>query len=312
MKADPIIAIVGPTASGKTTLAIALARALHGHIISADSRQVYRGMDIGTGKELASYTEGGKPVPVHGVDLIDPGAEFSVYDYVSYVCPLVDRLQSEDTPVILCGGSGMYVDAVLSGYSLAPVPDPSPLRPQLDALSDDELKTRLTTLRATHNTTDTLDRTRLLRAVEIAEWTDQHESKASSPLHSRLYTVDWPPDVLRDRIRHRLQARLQNGLIEEVENLRKRGVSDERLESYGLEYRLITQHLRGELNRNDMTQKLTSAIAGFAKRQRTWFRRMQRQGFEITSLPGSLSTDDQVKRILTDLSTSSTVGARST
>lgn len=281
-----LLVILGPTASGKTRLGVGAARALNGEIVSADSRQVYRGMDIGTGKDLAEYEE----IPHHLIDIVDPGYEFNVFEFQRRFFEAFADIGGRGRLPVLVGGTGLYLDAVLKGYRMVAVPENPELRRQLAALSDDRLATRLALLRPQqHNTTDTLDRERLLRAIEIAE--GELAAAARLPplpeLRPLVFGVRWDRAVLRRRITARLKERLEQGMIEEVERLRRQGVPYETLEFYGLEYRFLAQFLQGELTRNDMFQKLNSAIHQFAKRQETWFRRMERQGTDIHWLDGA-------------------------
>ncbi|WP_432822399.1 tRNA (adenosine(37)-N6)-dimethylallyltransferase MiaA [Trichloromonas sp.] len=281
-----LLVILGPTASGKTRLGVAAAGALNGEIISADSRQVYRGMDIGTGKDLAEYGE----VPYHLIDIVDPGYEFNVFEFQRRFFDTFADIHSRDRLPVLVGGTGLYLDAVLKGYRLVAVPENPELRRQLAELDNEQLTARLTSLRPQqHNTTDSLERERLVRAIEIAEGETAASAKLPPlpELHPLVFGVQWARTILRQRITARLKERLEQGMIEEVERLHRDGVPFETLEFYGLEYRFVAQFLKGELNRNDMMQKLNSAIHQFAKRQETWFRRMERQGTAIHWLDGA-------------------------
>lgn len=289
MNLDPdfnLLVILGPTASGKTRLGVETARRLGGEIISADSRQVFRGMDLGTGKDLAEYGE----VPHHLIDIREPGAEFSVFDFQRLFFEAFAKIRGRDRLPVLVGGTGLYLDAVLRGYRLVEVPENPALRAELASLHDDQLRARLLALRpAQHNSTDLQARERLVRAIEIAE--GEASAAAGLPplpeIRPVVFGLAWERSVLRKRITARLKERLAQGMIEEVARLHAAGVPWGRLEFYGLEYRFIAQHLQGRLNKNDMTQKLASAIHQFAKRQETWFRRMERQGTEIHWLEGA-------------------------
>jgi tRNA dimethylallyltransferase len=283
MSYDTLV-ILGPTASGKTRLGVGIARMFGGEIISADSRQVYRGMDIGTGKDLEEY--GG--IPYHLIDILDPGEEFNVFRFQRLCFAVLEEIRGRGHLPIIVGGTGLYLDAVLRGYRMAEVPESRDLRNGLAAQSAEELATRLLSLNPRlHNTTDLLDRERLVRAIEIAEYEQTHEPKPLPEIRPIVFGVRWERSVLRQRITARLKARLDAGLIEEVEQLHREGVPYETLEFYGLEYRFVARFLKGELNRNDLFQKLNSAIHEFAKRQETWFRRMERQGIEIHWLDGA-------------------------
>jgi tRNA dimethylallyltransferase len=280
-----LLVVLGPTASGKTHLAVQAARRLNGEIISADSRQVYRGLDIGSGKDLEEYGA----TPYHLVDVVDPGYGFSLFDFVHAFSQAFSKIRGRGRLPILAGGTGLYLDAVLRGYELVTVSENRALRLELDRLSLDALRERLRALRPQqHNTSDLDDRHRLLRAIEIAEGERQADAQplALPPLTPQIFGLRWPRELLRQRITKRLRERLDHGLIEEVVTLHEAGVSWETLDYYGLEYRFVARHLQGQLNRNDLFQKLNSAIHQFAKRQETWFRRMERQGVAIHWLNG--------------------------
>ena len=282
MQFDTIV-LLGPTASGKTRLGVALARELNGEIISADSRQVYRGMDIGTGKDLEEYGD----VPYHLIDILEPGEDFNVFLFQKLCFAAMEEIRGRNRLPIIVGGTGLYLDAVLRKYRMVEVPDNPELRQELADLPLEELAARLLAVNPRlHNTTDLLDRDRLLRAIEIAEYEKSHEPEPLPEIRPLVFGVRWERSVLRQRITARLKERLDAGLIEEVAELHRQGVPYETLEFYGLEYRFVARHLKGELNRNDLFQKLNSAIHDFAKRQDTWFRRMERQGTEIHWLDG--------------------------
>jgi tRNA dimethylallyltransferase len=281
-----LLVVLGPTASGKTRLGVELARLLDGEILSADSRQVYRGLDIGSGKDLEEYGE----TPYHLIDIANPGHEFNLFEYQQHFFEAFSLVQSRNRLPILVGGTGLYIDAVVSGYELAAVPKNSALRQELAGVSHDDLVNRLQTVHAKlHNTTDLTDRSRLIRAIEIAENSGKETVRAESVQPSVLplvLGVKFPRAELRKRISSRLKARLDNGLIEEVEMLHEQGLSFEALDFYGLEYRFVSRFVAGKLNRNDMYQKLNSAIHQFAKKQETWFRRMEKRGTNIHWLDG--------------------------
>ena len=275
-----LLVILGPTASGKTHLAVQAARHLNGEILSADSRQVYRGLDIGSGKDLAEYGT----IPYHLIDIVDPGCEFSLFDFVQEFKRVYCEVVSRNRLPILAGGTGLYLDAVLRGYRLVKVGENLALRQELEKLEEAALVERLRRLRPElHNTTDLTDRERLTRAIEIAEGEKQPVAEPVDlpELSPRVFGLRWQRDVLRQRITLRLRQRLDNGMIEEVESLHAAGVAWETLDNFGLEYRFVARYLQGMINRNDLFQKLNSAIHQFAKRQETWFRRMQRQGVDI-------------------------------
>lgn len=292
-----LLTILGATASGKTRLAVALAREFAGEIISADSRQVFRGMDIGTGKDLLEYGE----TPHHLIDILEPGEEFSVFAFQHRFFKAFSDITTRHRLPILCGGTGLYLDAVLRGYRMHDVAEDQQLRGALADKSDAELVRMLCELVPfQHNTSDLTDRQRTIRAIEIAhhqqhEPTEQIQSASLVPL---VIGIRWERAELRRRITERLQQRLAAGLIEEVQHLHATGVTWERLDYYGLEYRFVGRFLRGELSRNDMAQKLNAAIHDFAKRQETWFRRMERHGVHIQWVEGATDLLSESKAII--------------
>jgi len=280
-----MIAIIGPTASGKTRLAVALAEELGGEIISADSRQVFRGMDIGSGKDLHEY----RHVPYHLIDILDAGDEFSVFDFQRRFLEAFAEITSRTTVPILCGGSGMYLDAALRGYRMVEVPHNAALRGELAQKTDEELVEELWRLKpGQHNSTDLLNRERTVRAIEIARGEMGCSSGGESlpRLQSAVIGIHWEREALRRRITERLRERLDTGMIEEVRCLHAGGIAWERLDYYGLEYRYVGGYLRGDMNKNDLFQRLNSAIHNFAKRQGNWFRRMERHGVAINWIDG--------------------------
>ncbi|HKJ05546.1 MAG TPA: tRNA (adenosine(37)-N6)-dimethylallyltransferase MiaA [Geopsychrobacteraceae bacterium] len=288
-----LIVILGPTASGKTGLAVAAAHRFNGEIISADSRQVFRGMDLGTGKDLVEYGD----IPYHLIDIADPGSEFNVYQFQKLCFEAIELISARNRTPVICGGTGLYLEAVLQGYRMLHVPENLQLRAELAALTDRQLQQRLLTLKPEqHNQTDLSDRDRLIRAIEIAVG-EQQQSNGEPPfpeLNPVVFGLRWPRPVLRKRIALRLQQRLDAGMIDEVARIHAAGVSWQSLEFYGLEYRLIAQHLQKQLSFNDMKQKLQSAIGQFAKRQDTWFRRMERRGVNIIWLEGDNQPFDKL------------------
>jgi tRNA dimethylallyltransferase len=290
-----LVVVLGPTASGKTRLGVELARRLGGEVISADSRQVYRGMDIGTGKDLEEFGE----VPCHLIDIVDPGHEFNLFEFQRRFFDAFVRIGASGRLPILVGGSGLYLEAVLCGYRLTEARENPALRRELAPLSLEELAARLQALRPTlHNSTDLTDRDRLIRAIEIASVEPVAAVEPLPPLQPLILGIRWERSILRQRITVRLKARLAAGMIAEVEGLLAAGVPAATLDFYGLEYRYVVRHLRGELNRNDLFQKLNSAIHDFAKRQETWFRRMERNGTPIHWLDGSGDPLGEALRVL--------------
>ena len=281
-----LLTILGPTASGKTRLAVALATQLVGEIISADSRQVFRNMDIGTGKDLHEYGD----VPHHLINIMDAGGEFSVFAFQRLFLEAFADIDNRGKLPILCGGTGMYLDAVLRGYRMVEVPENAELRCLVATFSDNELAEKLRALRPElHNNTDLLDRQRTIRAIEIELYQKAHPEKVEPlpDIKPLVIGIHWERSVLRQRITERLRERLDNGMIEEVQQLHDSGIPWSRLDYYGLEYRFVGAHLRGKLNRNDLFQKLNSAIHDFAKRQGNWFRRMEKHGIVINWVDGT-------------------------
>ncbi len=280
-----LLVILGATAGGKTGLAVKTAENFAGEIISADSRQVYRGMDLGTGKDLDEYGD----VPYHLIDIADPGSEYNVFQFQQDCFSAIESVWQRQKIPILCGGTGMYLDAVLSGYRLVAVPENPQLRAELEHDTDGALREKLLQLKPDqHNKTNLEERSRLIRAIEIAVG-EQNLSVDLPPLPKispLVFGLRWPREVLRKRIALRLDQRFAAGMIDEVKQLHESGVAWEKLEFYGLEYRLIAQYLQGKLNRNDMGQKLRSAICQFAKRQETFFRRMEKRGVKINWVDG--------------------------
>jgi tRNA dimethylallyltransferase len=292
-----ILTILGPTASGKTRLAVALAKELDGEIISADSRQVFRGMDIGSGKDIHEYGD----VPHHLIDILESGEEFSVFAFQHLFREAFTQIRERSHLPILCGGTGLYLDAVLRSYRMVEAPKDATLRAELGNKNEDQLATMLRGLRPRqHNTSDLLERSRTIRAIEIALYEKEHfDCLEPTPEISPLVIgIRWERSELRKRITERLRLRLENGMIEEVQRLHDIGVAWERLDYYGLEYRYIGAYLQGMLNRNDMFQKLNSAIHDFAKRQENWFRKMEKNGVAIEWLNGAGDPLSEAKSLI--------------
>lgn len=298
-----MITILGPTASGKTSLAANLAYLLNGEIISADSRQVYRGMNIGTGKDLAEYTIQGKPIPYHLIDIVDPGYEYNVFEFQKDFLEAYSKIDERENIPILCGGTGLYIESVLKGYKLINVPVNEELREELELKEEKELVEILETYKNLHNTTDTSERERLIRAIEIQKYYDEHPDLDTHfpKIETKIFGINYDRRVVKMRITERLEERLANGMIEEVEGLLKSGVKPEQLTFYGLEYKWGTDYLEGRLAYNEMFRRLNTAIHQFSKRQMTWFRRMEKQGFEIIWIDGNLSLQEKIAFILKNL-----------
>ncbi|MDD4395700.1 MAG: tRNA (adenosine(37)-N6)-dimethylallyltransferase MiaA [Bacteroidales bacterium] len=282
-KKNEIITIIGPTATGKTKLAVRIARNLNAEIISADSRQVYRRMDIGTGKDLSDYTIDNQLIPHHLVDVAEPGSEYNVAQFQQTAYQIMEEIRQRGKEIVLCGGSGMYVEAILNGYRLSPITRDEELYLQLNAKSDEELTELLKSFGPLHNHTDTCERKRLLKAVEIELYYQAHPEwqEYSQPVPSVIIGLTGNRDIIRKKITIRLKERLGNGMIEEVQQLINSGVSSAQLIRYGLEYKYITLFLQGSIDYNTLFEKLNIAIHQFSKRQMTWFRRMERKGLQI-------------------------------
>jgi tRNA dimethylallyltransferase len=284
-----LIVILGPTASGKTKLAARLARGRGSEIISADSRQVYRGMNIGTGKDFGEYIVNGFSVPRHLIDIVDPDYEFSVFDYQKHFSRVFADISSRGIVPIMVGGTGMYIEAAIEAYRLLEVPENPSLRHELEREGIEELRRRLMELKpAVHNTTDLLDQRRLLRAIEIMEFTKAHNHPESHfpSIAALVVGIHCERSLLRQRITERLKARMKAGMIEEVEKLYESGIGWEKLDFFGLEYRYVGLYLRGVMGYDEMFQKLNTRIHQFAKRQETWFRRMEKRGTTIHWING--------------------------
>lgn len=294
-----LLSIIGPTASGKTTLAVKMADELRGEIISADSRQIYRGMDLGTGKDLEEYAVGNRHIPYHLIDIADAGYKYNVFEYQQDFIKAWQDCEKRDIFPVLCGGSGLYVEAVLKAYELLPVPTNESLRTSLQDMSLPELTEKLASYKKLHNTTDVDTVKRAIRAIEIEEYylTHSRSEKEFPEIRSLTVGVDVSRSVRRERITQRLHLRLQNGMIDEVKQLLDKGISAEDLIYYGLEYKYLTLYLTGELSYDEMTEKLNIAIHQFAKRQMTWFRKMERSGIEIKWLDGDLTLEEKIQQI---------------
>ncbi len=296
-----MLVVLGSTASGKTKLAVELAKMLNGEIISADSRQVYRGLDIGSGKDLDEYQD----INHHLIDIVDPGYEYSIFDFQKDVINAYQKINDNNKLAIMAGGSALYVDSILKGYRLIEVPENIELRAKLSTLSHQALVNKLISLKPNlHNTTDIIERDRLVRAIEIAEGEQAAKDTINDfpTLNPLIFAIKWPRETIRQRITQRLKARMEQGLIEEVEQLHMQGVSWETLYFYGLEYRFIAQHLQGQLSKNDCFQKLNSAIHQFSKKQDTWLRRLERNGTKIYWLDGEKDILPQAMAVIAQAS----------
>ena len=304
-----MITILGPTASGKTPLAAALAQHVGGEIISADSRQVYRRMDIGTGKDLGDYTLNIKhetlKIPYHLIDICEPGTKYNLFQYQQDFFDAYQAIQGRGAVPILCGGTGLYIEAVLKGYKLSPVPQNQALRDSLEGLSLSELTEMLAELKARtgsvmHNKTDVDSCQRAIRAIEIETYNLEHPvpRRELPPVPSLIIGVNIDRELRREKITRRLKARLEEGMIDEVKGLLAEGIPPEDLIYYGLEYKFVTEYITGRLTYDEMFTRLEIAIHQFAKRQMTWFRGMERRGFTIHWIDATLPTDEKVRQIL--------------
>jgi tRNA dimethylallyltransferase len=295
-----LVAVIGPTASGKTSVAACLASRMNGEVISADSRQVYRNMNLGTGKDYNDYIVNGVRVPYHLLDIAEPGYKYSVFEYQRDFFQAFTDIRGRNKMPVLCGGSGMYIDAAVKGYELVDVPHNSELRKELHGKSQDELNRLLASLKELHNTSDTGSAERTIRAIEIATYRRLHPETATElpPVNPVFIGIIYQRNTERERITERLQTRLKQGMIEEVEQLLASGIPAETLVYYGLEYKYITQYLSGALPYDEMFSLLNTAIHQFAKRQRTWFRKMEKEGAVIHWLEGELPLDEKVERAI--------------
>mgnify|MGYP001727831752 CR=1 FL=1 len=299
-----MLTIIGPTASGKTTFATALAATMGAEIISADSRQVYRRMDIGTGKDLADYEVNGIKVPYHLIDIAEPGTKYNLFQYQQDFRTAYSDIVERGKPVILCGGTGLYVEAVLKGYALSPVPQNDALRASLAGKSLAELTEILSALKAKnhsamHNRTDVDTTNRAIRAIEIETYELEHPTpdRSMPAVDSIIIGVDIDRDERRRKISHRLKARLDEGMVDEVRALLDSGIPADDLIYYGLEYKFVTQYVIGKLSYDEMYHNLEIAIHQFAKRQMTWFRGMERRGFHINWIDAATPLNEKIAHV---------------
>ena len=304
-----MITILGPTASGKTPLAAALAQQIGGEIISADSRQVYRRMDIGTGKDLADYTITNNreaiASPYHLIDICEPGTKYNLFQYQQDFFDAYNSIIGRGKTPILCGGTGLYIEAVLKGYKLSPVPQNQELRDRLEGKSLEELTQMLVSLKAQngsnmHNKTDVDSCQRAIRAIEIETYNQEHPMplRELPPIDSLIIGVNIDRELRREKITRRLKARLEEGMVDEVRGLLNEGIPAEDLIYYGLEYKYLTEYIVGKLTYDEMFRQLEIAIHQFSKRQMTWFRGMERRGFKIHWIDATLPMEEKVAAIL--------------
>lgn len=295
-----LITILGPTATGKTALAAALAAKIDAEIISADSRQVYRSMDLGTGKDLCDYCVDGKNIPYHLIDIAEPGYKYNVFEYQRDFHSVYESIVDRGVQPILCGGTGLYIEAVLKGYQMTDVPVNQKLRDELEKYSLEQLTQMLGELKPLHNTSDTDTKKRAIRGIEIAVYQRDNKEQLPQrkPIDSVIIGVNTPREIVINRINKRLEQRLNDGMIDEVKMLLERGIAPQDLIYYGLEYKFVTQFLTGEITYDFMVEHLAVAIRQFAKRQMTWFRHMERNGFIINWIDGTLPMEQKVVAVL--------------
>lgn len=305
MQNQKMITILGPTASGKTSVAAALALRTGGEIISADSRQVYRRMDIGTGKDLADYTIGDVHIPYHLIDIAEPGTKYNLFQYQQDFHTAYNDIRNRGKLPILCGGTGLYIEAVLGGYSLSPVPQNQQLRESLEGKSLDELTQMLVELKQKngsnmHNRTDVDTAQRAIRAIEIETYNLEHPTpeRQMPPVDSLVIGINIDRELRREKITRRLKARLEEGMCDEIRSLIDGGVNPDDLIYYGLEYKFVTEYVVGKTSYEEMFRQLEIAIHQFAKRQMTWFRGMERRGYTIHWIDAAQSMDEKVGAIM--------------
>lgn len=295
-----LITILGPTASGKTSLAATLAARLKTEIISGDSRQVYRRMDLGTGKDLSDYVVDDYKVPYHLIDIVEPGYKYNVFEYQRDFLVAYEDIKARGLLPILCGGTGMYLESILKGYRLLPVPENKELRERLASKSLEELTDILSRYKKLHNSTDVDTVKRAIRAIEIEEYylTQDVNARSFPEIHSLIIGVDIDRNLRRQKITNRLKKRLQEGMVDEVKALLEEGINPDDLIYYGLEYKYLTLYAVGKLSYDDMFSQLEIAIHQFAKRQMTWFRGMERRGFQIHWIDAEAPLNENVERII--------------
>jgi tRNA dimethylallyltransferase len=300
----PLIVITGPTAVGKTKLAVAVASAIDGEIINADSRQVYKRMDIGTGKDLEEYYINNKPIPYHLINICEPGYKYNIKEYQEDFSAVYESLKNKHIPAVLCGGSGLYIESAIEGNPFAFVP----INPTLRAELADESKSKLLGLISDEvveqlNITTLTTTKRLIRAIEISEYKKDNPSEETKAKKRKaiIFAINLDRNRVMERILVRLNQRLKNGLVEEIEALLSEGITPEQLLYYGLEYRWVTMYILKEMTYDEMFERLNISIRQFAKRQMTWFRRMEKKGYELIWLDGSKSIEDLKTQVLNEI-----------
>ena len=295
-----LITILGVTATGKTRLAVELASMINGEIISGDSRQVYKDMNMGTGKDIEEYSFNGISIPYHLIDIVDPGYEYNVYEFYRDFHNAYDDIVSKGKLPIMCGGSGLYLDAIISEYKFNKVPLNEFLRKNLEEFSDEELIKKLESFGPLHNISDTSDRHRLIRAIEISEFERKniHIEEKRKPIDSINFGIRFDRDTIRRRITDRLNDRLENGMIKEVKNLLESGLTPDQLMFYGLEYKYLTMYVIGKMDYDEMFSRLNTAIHQYAKKQMTWYRKMERKGVKIHWIDGTINLDNKITVVM--------------
>jgi len=279
---EKLIVILGPTAVGKTRFAVSLANKFNGEIISADSRQVYKRMNIGTGKDLNDYRINNRKIPYHLIDVIEPSEEFDLFHFQKLFRGTLKKIISQKHIPFLVGGTGLYIHSILKNYQLLEAEFNSSRQLELESLSVEELKSLVITIRPdTHNTTDLIEKKRMIKSILISEQKKSVAEKNDLDLMAFVIGLKDDLETIKANITNRLKKRFENGMIDEVEELISSGITYEKLNFFGLEYKFIGRYIRGDLNYNDMFQKLNSSIHKFAKRQMTWFRKMEREGIDI-------------------------------
>ena len=291
-----LITVLGPTAGGKTSFAANLAYTLDTEIISADSRQIYRGMDLGTGKDIADYTVNGKTIPYHLIDILPAGTKYNVFEYQREFFKAFEDISSRGKIPVLCGGTGLYLESAIRNYQLIDVPQNPQLRADLEKYSLEELKNMLASMRTLHNNTDTDTKKRAIRAIEIETFIKENPKIVPSypKIDSLIFGIKNPRPIEREKIRIRLQQRLDEGMADEIKRLMDSGISADDLIYYGLEYKYVTLYVTGQLKYEEMFEQLYIAICQFAKRQMTWFRRMERLGMYIYWIDGQLDMERKI------------------
>lgn len=305
MSSSDIITVLGPTATGKTTFAVHLAKSLDTEIISADSRQVYKGMDIGTGKDLKDFLIDNQTIKYHLIDIVEAGEKYNVYEYQNDFLNVYNALKEKQKTPILCGGTGLYIEAVLKGYKLIHVPINEELRKDLEKKSLTELAQLLAKMKKLHNTSDIDTKKRAIRSLEI-EFFYQSNPQLNldyPPINPLIFGINYERSEVKKRITQRLKQRFEEGMIEEAKNLLDKGISFETLEYYGLEYKFLSQFLQKKLTFDEMFRKLNIAIHQFSKRQMTWFRKMERNGFKIHWIDGTLAIENKIEIALNTIKT---------